>query len=83
MADYAPARMEGRRFGIVFLLAFGPGSVAGTYAEFVAESLGGRWVFFSLALFALVIFMASIALWAYGRKEASPHGPRARPQRAR
>lgn len=83
VADYASARMQGRRFGIVFLLAFGLGSVAGTDAGLVAENLGTRWVFFSLARFALVIFMASIALWVYGRKQAPLPGSGARPQQAR
>jgi MFS family permease len=69
IAEYTPARLLGRSYGISFFAAFGLASVGSTYAGFFAQ----RWdttsaVFMAAAPFAAVSFLVAGAIWLLARR---------------
>lgn len=71
IADYTPARLLGRSYGISFFAAFGLASVGSTYAGFFAE----RWdttsaVFMAAAPFSAASFLIAGAIWFLARRRS-------------
>lgn len=63
IADYSPQRALGRSFGISFFAAFGLGSIAATFAGFLADRWGTESVFLALAAFACLTLGLAITIW--------------------
>ena len=63
IADYAPANAIGRSYGVSFFAAFGIGSLAATFAGFIAEHWGTDAVFLSLAGFVTITISLAAAIW--------------------
>ncbi len=82
IAEYTPARLLGRSYGISFFAAFGLASVGSTYAGFFAD----RWdttsaVFVAAAPFAAVSFLVAGAIWLLARRHPTLASPKAADQR--
>ena len=63
IADYAPANAIGRSYGVSFFAAFGIGSLAATFAGFIAERWGTDAVFLSLAGVVTITISLAAAIW--------------------
>jgi len=63
IADYSPQRALGRSFGISFFAAFGLGSIAATFAGFLADRWGTDSVFLALAAFACLTLGLATIIW--------------------
>jgi MFS family permease len=73
IADYTPAHLLGRSYGITYFAAFGLASVGSTYAGFFAS----RWdstaaVFMVLAPFAAAASLMGAGLWLVWRRRPRP-----------
>lgn len=62
IADYAPPGNAGRAFGVMFLLVFGVGSIAGYAAGIIADRAGTGGAFQLLAGVSLGLIVTSIVL---------------------
>jgi MFS family permease len=62
IADYAPPGNAGRAFGVMFLLVFGVGSVAGYAAGLIADRTGTEGAFQLLAAVSLGLIVLSIGM---------------------
>ena len=81
IAEYTPQGAIGRSYGISFFAAFGLGSAAASFAGFFAERWGTDSVFLSLAGFALLAMILTLAIWrlASGQGGLTARGPAAVP----
>lgn len=68
IADYSPQGALGRSFGISYFAAFGLGSVAATFAGFLADRWGTGSVFLALAVFAGLTVGLAIIIWRLSRQ---------------
>ena len=53
LAHYTTVDMRGTAFGIFFFAAFGIGSLAGSFAGYIAQHFGLPWVFLGLSFTTL------------------------------
>jgi MFS family permease len=60
MARYTSLKMRGTAFGIYFFMAFGIGSMAASFAGFIAQNFGLPWVFVGLS--GGILIMAALSL---------------------
>ena len=63
IADYTPSNAIGRSYGVSFFAAFGIGSLAATFAGFIAERWGTDAVFLSLAGVVTITISLAAAIW--------------------
>ena len=76
IADYTPQGTMGRSYGISFFAAFGLGSAAASFAGFFAERWGTGSVFLSLAGFALLAMILTLAIWRLASGQGGLAAPR-------
>lgn len=78
VADYSPMRVQGRVFGVMFLVSAGLGSSGGVAGGVVAHSYGVGRVFPALAIFAVMVLVLtlylSIAALARSRRAVATQG---------
>ena len=78
VADYSPVRVQGRVFGVMFLVSAGLGSVGGLAGGLIAHNYGVQWVFPLLAILAALILALtlylSIAALARSRRPVAAQG---------
>jgi MFS family permease len=78
VADYSPVRVQGRVFGVMFLVSAGLGSVGGLAGGVIAHNYGVQWVFPLLAILAALVlamtFYLSIAVLARSRRLVAAQG---------
>ena len=67
VADYSATRIQGRVFGLAFLVSFSFGSSAGTVGGVLVDRFDTPWVFITLAGFAFLILLVSLGLFGYAR----------------
>jgi MFS family permease len=72
IAEYTPARLIGRSYGISFFAAFGLASVGSTYAGFFAQRWDTSAVFVAAAPFAAVSFLIAGTIWFLARRRPLP-----------
>jgi len=74
VAEYTPAHLQGRSYGINFFATFGLGSFAAGFSGLVAEGLGIEWVFVVMGGLAFLVTLLAGVLWmrAAGRRRAQP-----------
>jgi MFS family permease len=81
IADYTPARLLGRSYGVSFFASFGLASFGSTYAGFVADRWDTAAVFLALIPIAILTVIVGLALLALARRgpgisvEAGTRGP--------
>lgn len=63
MAEYVPGAALGRGYGLSFFASFGLGSVAASFAGFMADRWGTSSVFLGLAAFSLLTAALAGLLW--------------------
>jgi len=61
-AHYTTLEMRGTAFGIYFFAAFGLGSMAASFAGFIAQNFGLPWVFIGLSATNLILILLSVML---------------------
>jgi MFS family permease len=61
-ARYTTLKMRGTAFGIYFFAAFGIGSMAASFAGFIAQNFGLSWVFVGLSVSNLILIALSLLL---------------------
>jgi predicted MFS family arabinose efflux permease len=76
IADYTPQGTMGRSYGISFFAAFGLGSAAASFAGFFAQRWGTGSVFLSLAGFALLAMILTLAIWRLASGQGGLTAPR-------
>jgi len=76
IAEYTPRGAIGRSYGISFFAAFGLGSAAASFAGFFAERWGTGSVFLSLAGFALLAMILTLAIWRLASGQGGLTAPR-------
>ena len=62
MARYTSLKMRGTAFGIYFFMAFGIGSMAASFAGFIAQNFGLPLVFIGLSVGVLIMIALSLIL---------------------
>jgi len=62
VADYSPADLRGRIYGIYYFCNFGLGSFSASLLGYVADQLGTNWVFMVAAGFGLLALICTTAL---------------------
>ncbi|MSQ33783.1 MAG: MFS transporter [Dehalococcoidia bacterium] len=74
VAEYTPAQLQGRSYGLSFFAAFGLGSFAAGFSGVVAARLGIQWVFVVMGGFAFLVALLALVLLlrALGRRPAAP-----------
>jgi MFS family permease len=72
LAEYVPGSALGRGYGLSFFASFGLGSVAATFAGFMADRWGTSSVFLGLAAFSLLTAALAAALWRLSTRGALP-----------
>jgi predicted MFS family arabinose efflux permease len=72
LAEYVPGSALGRGYGLSFFASFGLGSVAATFAGFLADRWGTSSVFLGLAAFSLLTAALATALWRLSTRGALP-----------
>jgi MFS family permease len=72
LAEYVPGSALGRGYGLSFFASFGLGSVAATFAGFMADRWGTSSVFLGLAAFSLLTAALAAALWRLSTGGALP-----------
>lgn len=65
VAEYTPAHLQGRSYGINFFATFGLGAFAAGFSGVVAQRLGVQWVFVVMA--GLAVLVSVLALWLLAR----------------
>jgi len=73
IADYTPARLLGRSYGISFFASFGLASFGSTYAGFFADRWDTSAVFLALIPFAILTVVVGLALWVLAQRR--PRAP--------
>jgi len=68
IADYTPARLLGRSYGISFFASFGLASFGSTYAGFFADRWDTSAVFLALIPFAILTVVVGLALWVLAQR---------------
>jgi MFS family permease len=79
IADYTPLRLQGRIFGVAFLLGYGVGSFAATLGGYMAERGGTSGLFLSLAASQAVTIAAGafLVISAHRKGKADAEAERA------
>ena len=72
LAEYMPGSALGRGYGLSFFASFGLGSVAATFAGFMADRWGTSSVFIGLGLFSLLTAALAAALWRLSTRGTLP-----------
>ena len=73
IADYTPARLLGRSYGVSFFAAFGLASFGSTYAGFFADRWDTAAVFLALIPVAILTVIVGLALLALAQRRRVPH----------
>jgi MFS family permease len=68
IADYTPARLLGRSYGVSFFASFGLASFGSTYAGFFADRWDTSAVFLALIPIAILTVMVGLALFMLARR---------------
>jgi MFS family permease len=68
IAEYTPAGLLGRSYGISFFASFGLASFGSTYAGFFADRWDTSAVFLALIPFAILTVVVGLALWALAQR---------------
>lgn len=74
IADYTPARLLGRSYGVSFFASFGLASFGSTYAGFFADRWDTAAVFLALIPFAILTVVVGLALLALARRRPAVAG---------
>jgi MFS family permease len=74
IADYTPAHLLGRSYGISFFASFGLASFGSTYAGFFADRWDTSAVFLALIPFAILTVVVGFALWMLAQRRPRASG---------